>query len=161
MSVCNRTNLLSFSSQNLHVCSSTPNSPRQSDKKRVKVRVRLPADWEECTVIPPGRSIENIDFEQIVKLTDYPNNELPVQNVFSALDTVGKNDMADLTHLHEAAILYNLKARHREGNPYTRVGDIMVALNPFQVRTFHVNCAYSHKNLVNLSFLLFKLSTVD
>eukprot|EP00804_Cyclotella_cryptica_P008849 CCRYP_013082-RA/>CCRYP_013082-RA protein AED:0.07 eAED:0.07 QI:484/1/1/1/0.91/0.92/13/136/1750 len=104
----------------------------EDDKKRVKVRVRLPSDWEECTVIPPGRSIENIDLDRIVKLTDYPNDELPLQNIFSALDTVGKNDMADLTHLHEAAILYNLKARHKEGNPYTRVGDIMVALNPFQ-----------------------------
>jgi hypothetical protein len=66
--------------------------------------------------------------------------------------------MADLAHLHEAAILYNLKRRHFDGNPYTRVGDIMVALNPFQwidglyseekqlfyakVRWFTFSCAY-------------------
>jgi hypothetical protein len=105
----------------------------QSDKKRIKVRVRLPTDWDQCTIIPPNK-FQSIDLDQIVKLTDYPNNELPLQNIFTANDTHGKNDMADLTHLHEPAILYNLKARHKEGNPYTRVGDIMVALNPFQVR---------------------------
>ena len=105
----------------------------QDNKHRVKVRVRLPVDWEDCTIIPSNRSVQNIDLDRIVKLTDYPNNELPLQNNFAANDTAGKNDMADLTNLHEAAILYNLKARHKEGNPYTRVGDIMVALNPFQV----------------------------
>ena len=41
-------------------------------------------------------------------------------------------DMADLHYLHEAAILYNLKQRHAQKLPYTRVGDIVVAVNPFQ-----------------------------
>lgn len=40
--------------------------------------------------------------------------------------------MADLHFLHEAAILYNLKQRHAQNLPYTRVGDIIVAVNPFQ-----------------------------
>ena len=105
----------------------------QDEKQRIKVRITLPPDWEECTIIPQSKSSLITDTERIVKLTDYPNNELPLQNVFAANVTVGKNDMADLTNLHEAAILYNLKARHKESNPYTRVGDIMVALNPFQV----------------------------
>jgi myosin-5 len=39
--------------------------------------------------------------------------------------------MADLPFLHEAAILYNLKQRHHSQQPYTRVGDIVVAMNPF------------------------------
>lgn len=39
--------------------------------------------------------------------------------------------MADLHYLHEAAILYNLKQRHGQNLPYTRVGDIVVAVNPF------------------------------
>lgn len=34
--------------------------------------------------------------------------------------------------LHQAAILYNLKARHYNGKPYTRTGDIVIAVNPFQ-----------------------------
>lgn len=41
-------------------------------------------------------------------------------------------DMADLHFLHEAAILYNLKQRHAQNLPYTRVGDIVVAVNPFE-----------------------------
>jgi len=40
--------------------------------------------------------------------------------------------MADLHYLHEAAILYNLKQRHGQNLPYTRVGDIVVAVNPFE-----------------------------
>lgn len=40
--------------------------------------------------------------------------------------------MADLHYLHEAAILYNLKLRHGRSLPYTRVGDIVVAVNPFE-----------------------------
>ena len=45
---------------------------------------------------------------------------------------VKARDMADLHFLHEAAILYNLKQRHGNKLPYTRVGDIVVAVNPFQ-----------------------------
>jgi myosin V len=33
---------------------------------------------------------------------------------------------------HQAAILYNLKARHLKGIPYTRTGDIVIAVNPFE-----------------------------
>jgi myosin-5 len=32
----------------------------------------------------------------------------------------------------QAAILYNLKERHALGKPYTRTGDIIIAVNPFQ-----------------------------
>jgi myosin-5 len=34
--------------------------------------------------------------------------------------------------LPQAAILYNLKKRHQLGKPYTRTGDIIIAVNPFQ-----------------------------
>lgn len=33
--------------------------------------------------------------------------------------------------MHEAAILYNLKARHLQDLPYTRTGDICIACNPY------------------------------
>ena len=32
----------------------------------------------------------------------------------------------------QAAILYNMKKRHKDGKPYTRTGDIVIAVNPFQ-----------------------------
>ena len=42
--------------------------------------------------------------------------------------------MADLPHIHEAAVLYNLKDHPGDRAPYTRVGDIVVAVNPYKVR---------------------------
>ncbi|KAL7529623.1 hypothetical protein ACHAXR_003060, partial [Thalassiosira sp. AJA248-18] len=105
----------------------------EDDKRRVKVKVRLPGDWGDQTVLPTGRGAQNVKLERLVKLTDYGNDELPLQNVEKdGVTAMGKNDMADLTNLHEAAILYNLKARHADSRPYTRVGDILVAVNPFR-----------------------------
>jgi len=37
-----------------------------------------------------------------------------------------------LTTCLQAAILYNVKKRHCDGKPYTRTGDIIIAVNPFQ-----------------------------
>lgn len=37
-----------------------------------------------------------------------------------------------LTRRFQAAILYNLRARHMTGKPYTRVGDLIIAVNPFR-----------------------------
>jgi len=45
--------------------------------------------------------------------------------------------MKDLSFLHEASILYNLKVRY-EGEttiPYTRTGDVLLAINPYKVGT--------------------------
>lgn len=39
----------------------------------------------------------------------------------------------------QAAILYNLKSRHVRGKPYTRTGDIVIAVNPYKVRTILVH----------------------
>jgi len=67
-----------------------------------------------------------------ISLADYPNKALPLQNCGEdgALQQV--EDMIDLPHLHEAAILYNLKARHALQRPYTRTGDIVIAVNPYE-----------------------------
>ena len=81
-----------------------------------------------------------------IVLQDYPNGLLPIQNIERQSRrlsrSVNKNDntsdllidardMADLPFLHEAAVLYNIKLRNKKMMPYTRVGDIMVAVNPF------------------------------
>ena len=58
-----------------------------SDKNHnIKVQVRLPNNWEEYTVISTTQSIkgsssQDIKLERTVKLTDYDNNELPLQNL--------------------------------------------------------------------------------
>jgi myosin heavy subunit len=49
----------------------------------------------------------------------------------------------------QAAILHNMKKRHIDGMQYTRTGDIIIAINPFQwftelytkkKRTYYSNC---------------------
>jgi myosin-5 len=104
---------------------------------KVQVQVTLPQKWKEQTVLSPDSNI--LDLEEgttetllrTVNLADYPHGELPLQNLDERGKLLGKRDMADLPFLHEAAILYNLKERHASRHPYTRVGDIMVAMNPF------------------------------
>jgi len=55
----------------------------------------------------------------------------------------------ELPFLHEAAILYNLKKRHLDNFPYTRTGDIIIAVNPFQwftkIYTESVRANYANK----------------
>ena len=101
------------------------------DKGRVRIMIRLPSNWDNVTVFPKsvnaaGDGHSSMKMDRLIYLSDYPNNELPLQN-----NIEGKADMADLSYLHEAAILYNLKSRHVSSLPYTRVGDILVAVNPF------------------------------
>ena len=111
------------------------------EKTRAQVSIVLPPDWHAQTVLSVDSSILDLEertaksMTRIVSLSDYPNNELPLQNLDSSTTSskanASKRDMADLPHLHEAAILYNLKERHATNHPYTRVGDIVVAMNPF------------------------------
>jgi myosin heavy subunit len=69
-----------------------------------------------------------------VQLKDYPNGALPLQNVSPEGSSIhAVQDMIELAFLHEAAILYNLKHRHVvESLPYTRTGDIVIAVNPYK-----------------------------
>ena len=70
---------------------------------------------------------------KVVALSDYPSKTLPLQNIDENGDLKEVEDMVDLPYLHEAAILYNLKHRHSQGLPYTRTGDIIIAVNPYKV----------------------------
>jgi len=85
---------------------------------------------------------DNRTAESTVKLSDYPNKALPLQNVDEGGNLIVLEDMVDLPSLHEAAILYNLKSRHEGMKPYTRVGDIVIACNPFQ----WIDGLYSNEN---------------
>jgi myosin heavy subunit len=58
---------------------------------------------------------------------DYEKGELPLQNKQGE----GKRDMAALKELYSPAILYHLKDRNFARKPYTRVGDIVIAMNRF------------------------------
>lgn len=110
-------------------------------KTKAEVSIVLPSDWHAQTVLSVDSTILDLEegtaksLTRVVSLSDYPNQELPLQNIESSTTSYNANsskrDMADLPHLHEAAILYNLKERHATHHPYTRVGDIVVAMNPF------------------------------
>lgn len=67
----------------------------------------------------------------VVRLADYPNSALPLQNVVGG-EAKEVADMIELSFLHEASILFNLKARHFQSTPYTRTGDIVIAVNPYK-----------------------------
>eukprot|EP00536_Pseudo-nitzschia_multiseries_P013607 jgi/Psemu1/212206/e_gw1.593.27.1 len=86
-----------------------------------------------------GYKTEIIDFSRPENQAMYPNQHLPLQNVNSEGELQVVEDMVDLPFLHEAAILYNLKARHVESLPYTRTGDIILACNPYK----WIHCLYS------------------
>jgi myosin-5 len=56
---------------------------------------------------------------------------LPLQNIDTSEEGVA--DMTRLNHLHEPAILFNLRQRFLvKGFPYTYTGDIVIALNPYR-----------------------------
>lgn len=106
-------------------------------EEKAVVRIELPRDWHSSTVLCQDSGLEEVedalidDKETLSKLREvpldsYPNGQLPLQNKCDP-----KSDMTALPHLHEAAMLYNLKGRHMVGKPYTRVSDVMVAMNPF------------------------------
>jgi myosin V len=68
-----------------------------------------------------------------IDLKEYqPSGTLPLQNVDEDGKLKAVADLVDLDFLHEAAILYNLKVRHKHSQPYTRTGELIIAVNPFQ-----------------------------
>lgn len=66
-----------------------------------------------------------------VDLRAYPEGVLPLQNTTEAGELLEYEDMVDMPYLHEASILYNLKSRHADAKPYTRAGDVIIAMNPY------------------------------
>jgi myosin heavy subunit len=93
---------------------------------RILVDVVIPDTWNESTVlVDPNEEFPKKE-RRWVDLKDYYNHCLPPQNARHC------RDLADLEHLHEAAILYTIKQRHFECQPYTRVGEIIIAVNPCQ-----------------------------
>ena len=87
------------------------------------------ANSANVSVSVPGKPTTE---ERSIDLTTYESSTLPLQNVDESGTQIVREDMCDLPSLHEAAILYNLRARHHDSLPYTRVGDIIIAMNPFR-----------------------------
>jgi len=103
---------------------------------------------EQNTICDGGKSAKKI-IDAEVDLSDYNRGVLPMQNVDENGRMKVYPDMVELPFLHEAAILYNLKKRHLDNFPYTRTGDIIIAVNPFQwfksIYTEKVRANYANK----------------
>jgi len=114
-------------------------SLKSLDASKAVVKITaIPAEFADAATFAdttdPTKVTEPQDIpaeEQTVKLSDYSDGTLPLQNVDAEGNLEPVADMGDLAFLHEPAILFNLKARHRAGIPYTRTGDIVIAVNPF------------------------------
>lgn len=92
---------------------------------RVKVQICLTPGWGESTSTRTNSKRSKLDkSERWIDLNDYHNHQLPIQNSKSV------RDIAELPHLHAPAILYQIRARHAAEKPYTRVGEIIIAVNP-------------------------------
>mmetsp|Transcript_4568 Transcript_4568/g.5947 ORF Transcript_4568/g.5947 Transcript_4568/m.5947 type:complete len:1238 (+) Transcript_4568:41-3754(+) len=100
-----------------------------------------------------------------IDLKEYNDGVLPLQNVDEDGKLIEVHDMVDLSFLHEAAILYNLKARHSRGIPYTRTGDIVIAVNPYQwlheLYSEETRLHYTDKLVHNVAQDVDPKSTVD
>ncbi|KAG7343055.1 myosin head motor domain containing protein [Nitzschia inconspicua] len=95
-------------------------------------QVKVPQYKDEQSIVCDGGKTAKGWEEDEVPLSDYNKGVLPMQNVNASGDLKSFPDMVNLPFLHEAGILYNLKDRHGNGKPYTRTGDIIIAVNPFQ-----------------------------
>ena len=75
-------------------------------------------DWSNGYAIKETRVLEGLDV-----------STLPLQNL--DIPNGGMDNMTNLGYLHEASILHNLKKRFESHQPYTRTGQIVIAINPY------------------------------
>lgn len=110
--------------------------------------VSIPTYADEGSILTDGGKGAKSWREEKISLKNYPGKQLPLQNLKGG-KLVMVQDMVDLPFLHEAAILYNLKDRHTRAFPYTRTGDIVIAVNPYQwltdIYTEEVQKKYSNR----------------
>lgn len=89
-----------------------------------KAKVQLQA-WEGA----PAAATDGSEIE--ADASSMEGGSLPFQN--SNMPTDGFPNMTTLDHLHEAAILHNLRVRFFAGScPYTYTADIVIAMNPYR-----------------------------
>ncbi|RHY33125.1 hypothetical protein DYB32_001959, partial [Aphanomyces invadans] len=83
----------------------------------------------EVQTFPDPSEEDMDDHPQTLSQRTVPKASVCLQN---ELPQEGCEDMVNLNYLHEAAILYNLKARFHCGLPYTYTGPICIAVNPYK-----------------------------
>lgn len=61
------------------------------------------------------------------------NNDFLLQDIDESGQTIIRSNLSDIPYLHEASILFNLAERHSKELPYTRAGNVLIAMNPQKV----------------------------
>ena len=94
-----------------------------------------------CDAASPQDADGNIEFTLVeessvdsmakkTRLLNVDIRSLPLHNI--NISRTGVEDMCDLGFLHEASILDNLQRRFKSALPYTRSGEICIAVNPYR-----------------------------
>jgi myosin heavy subunit len=96
--------------------------------KHVWVADSETGDWNLCKVIGQDNSMMTL---QNVTTGARFSYDTAFGEVFQANDGVYP-DMTYLRHLHEAAILHNLRERLLAREPYTFMGSVLISVNPFE-----------------------------
>jgi myosin V len=111
--------------------------------KDERMRVYFPHEqyiWIKGEII---NEVKKYEYEVFIDDSDIPDevkdsmhsycgklDTLPLQN--EGMEEEGVDDMVTLNYLHEASILDNLRRRFKHKLPYTYVGNICMAVNPYQ-----------------------------
>lgn len=103
-----------------------------------RVQLQPPGTSQTVFVNCQDGDLTGQEFEVAAGATDPHMSEIELANVLgqSAVETSGDiDDLTVLTHLHEPEILLALELRYNKGLIYTATGAILLAVNPFKVKT--------------------------
>ena len=73
------------------------------DADNGKAHVEIPQYKDEQSIICDGGASAKTTKKQWINLKDYPNNNLPLQNVTSGGELIEYPDMVDIPFLHEVS----------------------------------------------------------
>jgi myosin heavy subunit len=93
---------------------------------RIKVQVGLPRDWLDTTVSTSK------DYSLLNKCKRWVAKDDVVVVPSTSRTCEQVRDVLCMDELHEASLLYLLKQRHGKKRYYTRMGSILLSLNPLQ-----------------------------
>jgi myosin-5 len=102
------------------------------DVEEVWVKADVTALSGEVEATLEGGEMRNFKVVELFNKIEYASDEtnLPIRNKNIGEDGVG--DMCDLDHLHEPAVMHNLRVRFKRAMPYTYTGQTCIAVNPFK-----------------------------
>jgi len=123
-------------------------SDRKIDGDNVELSFIMEGDNENKVIKTTMKELEKTKYSILPPLRNPPVLE-------------GIDDLTLLSHLHEPAVLHNVKIRYNQQQIYTYSGIVLIALNPFQnlpIYTPEIMRAYSGKRRGELEPHLFAIA---